>query len=321
MLGAVMVVGTVGYTVLGLSVVDALYQTVTTVSTVGFRELDDDPGIGWKFFTVAVIFAGVGAALYSAGVLIESLVEGRLTDSLGRRRMERQIEALGGHVIVCGWGRVGRRVAENVAGAGRPVVVVESRPERLDNVPFPNVCGDATDDAVLRAAGIERADCLVAALDSDAGNLYVTLTARSLNRELFVVARARVASAEAKLVQAGANRVVNPQQIGGARMAAMALHPVVADFLDVVMHDGSLEFRLGEAQVPAGSPLAGRTLRQAAVRHVTGALVLALLREDGTFVTNPGPETVVAPGQVVVAIGTEAQLDALAELTGTPARA
>jgi voltage-gated potassium channel len=312
--GAVLVAGTVGYIALGMSPADALYQTVTTVTTVGFREVDDDPSLAWRMYTVVVVLAGVGTALYSFGLLLESLVEGGLRESLGRRRMERNVRSLAGHVIVCGWGRVGRRVAEHIAGAGRDVVVVEQDPDRYETIPYLKVEGDATDDAVLGAAGIERAACLVAALDADAANLYVTLSGRSLRPDLFIVARARVQSAEAKLLQAGANRVVNPQQIGGARMAAMALQPVVADFLDVVMHDGSLEFRLGEVPVTDGSPLVGRTLQEAGVRERTGALVLALRTADGAFQTNPGTESVLAGGQVIVAIGTEAQLDALGAL-------
>jgi voltage-gated potassium channel len=314
LLGAVIVAGTVGYIALGMPVVDALYQTVTTVSTVGFRELDEDPSLAWRLFTMVVVLAGVGTALYSFGLLIESLVEGGLQESLGRRRMERQIRSLTGHVIVCGWGRVGRRVAEHIAGAGQEVVVVERDPDRYATIAHLKVAGDATDDAVLRDAGIERAACLVAALDTDADNLYVTLSGRSLRPDLFIVARARIQSAEPKLMQAGANRVVNPQQIGGARMAAMALQPVVADFLDVVMHDGSLEFRLGEVPLTDGSPLVGKSLRDAAVRERTGALVLALRTADGEFQTNPGPAFTLAGGQVIVAIGTESQLDDLGKL-------
>lgn len=299
---------------LGMSVVDALYQTVMTVSTVGFREVPEDPSTPWRLFTIAVIFAGVGAALYTAGTLIELLVKGWLTDTWGRRRMEHRIHALQGHIIVCGWGRVGQQVADHVVGAGRPVVVIESDPGRWEAVPHLKVLGDATEDEVLVRAGIERADCLVAAIDTDADNLYVTLSCRSLNPRLVIVARARVASAEAKLLQAGANRVVNPQQIGGVRMAAMALQPVVADFLDAVMHDGSLEFRLGEVPVTDGSPLAGKTLREAAVRERTGALVLALRDADGRFETNPGPSSLLAGGQVIVAIGTAAHLEDLGAL-------
>jgi voltage-gated potassium channel len=180
-------------------------------------------------------------------------------------------------------------------------------------VPFPVLAGDATDDTILAEAGIDRARTLIAALDTDAGNVYVTLSARALRPDLFIVARARIDSAVDRLQQAGADRVVNPQQIGGARMAAFALQPHVAEFLDIVMHDGSLEFRLEEVVIPPGSAAAGRSLRDAHLRDRTGALVLAMRDEAGNFNTNPAPDTVIEPGQVLIAIGTTAQLATLSD--------
>jgi voltage-gated potassium channel len=216
-------------------------------------------------------------------------------------------------VFVCGWGRVGKAVADFLVGNGRSVVIVDRDAHRVDGLDLLHVVGDATEDQTLRAAGIERARALVAALTTDADNLFVTLSARALRSDLFIVARARSVDTQGKLAQAGADRVVNPQFIGGARMAAFASQPHVAEFLDVVMHDGSLEFRLEEIPVPAGSALAGQSLRDSRIRDTTGALVLAVRDEDGTFTTNPDPSTVLAPGQVVIAIGTDAQLTALAE--------
>ena len=308
---AVLGLGTLGYMAFGFDPLDAAYQAVTTVSTVGFREVEPF-GTGEKVFTIALVLGGVGTTLYALGVVLESVLEGRLTGSFGRRRMERRIGSMSGHVVVCGWGRVGRAVAGTVTGHGGDVVVVDRNEERLVDLPCPYVVGDVTDDATLRAAGVERARVLVAALDTDADNLFLTLSARALNPALFIVARARVASTEAKLTQAGADRVVNPQSIGGERMAAFALQPHVAEFLDVVMHDGSLEFRLAEVELPAASSVAGCTLRTAQLRDRTGALVLALRSPDGGFTTNPGPDTELAAGQVLIAIGTSTQLDALA---------
>ena len=309
---SVIVTGTIGYTVLGFAVLDALYQTVTTITTVGFREVEPF-GRAEKLFTIVLVLAGVGTALYTFGVLLETLVEGRLTDHLGRRRMERRLSELRDHVIVCGWGRVGRTIADYVTGAGREVVVVDVRPDRIASAGGLTVQGDATDDAVLRAAGIERARTLVAALDTDAANLYVTLSGRALCPDLFIVARARVESAEPKLTQAGADRVVNPQHIGGARMAAFALQPHVAEFLDIVMHDGSLEFRLEEVAIPPSSAVAGASLRDSHLRDRTGAMVLAMRDVEGHFNTNPPPDTVIEPGHVLIAIGTAVQLKALSD--------
>ena len=314
LLGLLVVVlaGTIGYSALGFGLLDAVYQTVTTVSTVGLREVRPLSDAG-KAFTVVLVLVGVGTALYAFGVLIEAVVEGGIRDLFGRRRMDKKIAGMSGHVIVCGWGRVGKAIARQVAGMGQEVVIVDSNPERTVDTPHPTVVGDATHDDVLRAAGIERARALVAAIDTDADNLYVTLSGRALRPDLFIVARARLRDSEEKLLRAGADRVVNPQAIGGARMAAFVLQPHVAEFLDVVMHDGSLEFRLEEVHVPRVSSLAGRSLREAHIRDRTGALVLALRDSDGAFTTNPSPETRIEPGQVLIAVGTAAQLAALGE--------
>ena len=317
-LGLVTIAGTAAYAVLGLSPLEALYQTVTTISTVGFREYGEST-TAWKITTLVVILLGAGTALYTLGVFLETLVEGRLTDRIERRRAQRRIASMEEHVIVCGWGRVGRTIAAHLSGAGRDVVVIENDPERAGAADLLTVEGDATDDVVLRAAGIDRAATLIAALSNDADNLYVTLSARSIRPDIFIVARARTDSANAKLLQAGANRVVNPQQIGGARMAALAMQPSVADFLDVVMHDGSLEFRLAEVLLTPASALAGRTVRQAHVRDQTGALVLAVRDKDGSFLTNPSPDVELQAGQLLIAIGTEEQLAALMLAAGAPA--
>ena len=316
--GLVLGFGTVGYIVLGFGLLDALYQTVTTVSTVGFREVKPLSSAG-RIFTMTLIVVGVGTALYAFSVLIETLIEGRLNELLGRRRMEHSIASMHDHVIICGWGRVGRSIAEELADAGRDVVVVDGDADVLDGLTHPGLVGDATEDAVLRDAGIERASALVAAVHLDADNSFITLSARALNPELFIVARARSQGSVEKLRRAGADRVVNPQSIGGSRMAAFVLRPNVAEFLDVVMHERNLEFRLEEVAVPPGSPIAGRSLRDAHLRDHTGALVLALRDEDGTFRTNPQPDTGIQGGQVIIAIGTQDQLDALVAFVGRSA--
>jgi voltage-gated potassium channel len=315
-LGAVIVVGTVGYVLLGFPWLDALYQTVTTVATVGFREVQPLSSTG-KVFTMALILVGVGTTLYALSVLIETLVEGQLQDLLGRRRMHRAIAELHDHVIICGWGRVGRSIADDLAAAGRPVVVIDLDAERLATTEHPTILGDATEDAVLREAGIERAGALVAAVDSDAANLFVTINARALRPDLFIVSRVRSESNEEKLRRVGADRVVNPQSIGGARMAAFVLQPNVAEFVDVVMHDRNLEFRLEEIVVPARTTLDGATLRDAQIREQTGAMVLAIRDETGAFTTNPTAETTIRAGQVLITIGTPAQLCALEQLVGS----
>ncbi|MFN8051258.1 MAG: potassium channel protein [Acidimicrobiales bacterium] len=313
MLCAVVVIGTVGYWALGFTPVNALYQTVTTVSTVGFREVQPLSTTG-QYFTMALILLGVSATLYAFSVLIETLIEGRLLDHFGRRRMERTINTMRDHVVICGWGRVGRSIAAEVAAAGRDLVVIDTDEERLADCEHPTVLGDATQDAVLNAAGIQRASSLVAAVDVDASNSFITLSARALAPDLFIVARARGLDSEKKLRRAGADRVVNPQNIGGARMAAFVLRPHVAEFLDVVMHEQYLEFRLEELTVGTGSAIANKSLRDAHIRDQTGALVLALRDPEGAFLSNPPSTTVLEPGHVIIAIGTGDELAVLATL-------
>jgi len=213
---------------------------------------------------------------------------------------------------------VGREVARFLMSAGRDVVVIDRDPARLGEVPYAYICGDATDDDILGQAGIDRASTLVAALDTDADNLYVTVAGKSIRPDLQIIARARNESSEPKLVRAGADRVVNPQQLGGDRMASFVLQPHVVDFVDVVMHDGTLKFRLEELTVSDVSPLSGATLRSAHLRDRTGALVLAIRRPDGTFVTNPSPEDTIEAGDVLISVGTAEQLGALAEFTARP---
>ena len=205
---------------------------------------------------------------------------------------------------------------------GGSAVVIDSDASRLEDLPHASVLGDATDDTVLERAGIHRARAVVAALQTDAGNLFVTLSARALRPELFIVARVRLEENEEKLLRAGADRVVNPQSIGGARMAAFVLQPHVTEFLDVVMHERGIEFRLEEIPVEDGSPVDGASISEAHVRDRTGALVLALRDEDGSFKTNPPPETVIRTGQVMIAIGTPGDLQKLEHLvTGSEPRA
>lgn len=309
-LGVVIVVGTIGYVILGFSFLDALYQTVNTISTEGIREIHPLSPEG-KIFTIVLILGGVGAALYAFTVLFETILEGQLNELLGRRRMEHSIASMHDHVIVCGWGRVGRSIGAEVHTSDQRVVVVELDGTTVGHEEYPVVIGDASDDEVLRAAGIERATALVAAVENDADNSFIVLSARALRPDLFIVARARSADAERKLLRAGANRVVNPQSIGGARMAAFVLRPHVAEFVDVVMHERNIEFRLEEVPIVTGSRIADCTLREAHLRDETGALVLALRDADGTFHTNPAPDTAMRVGQVIIAIGTQTELDHL----------
>lgn len=312
MVAAVTVFGTVGYLAFGFTLLDAIYQTITTITTVGFRELTDF-GTGLKIFTSVLIVVGVSTVLYSFTLVVQLVVDGQLREFVGRRRMDRQIDQLEGHTIVCGWGRVGAAVTHDLDLDGHKVVVIDQSADRVADLQFPTIVGDATRDDTLKAAGIERARALIAALDGDADNLFVTLSGRDLVPDLFIVARARADESISKLEHAGADRVVNPQEIGAARMASFVASPNVAEFIDVVMHDRSLEFRMREFAIPADSPVAGKTLRQANLREESGALVLALRDPAGSFTTNPTGDTRLQIDHVIIAVGTDDDFERLAK--------
>ena len=311
----VLVAGSVGYTLLGLSAVDSLYQTIVTVSTVGFREIaDGDPDNTWKLFTSVLILVGAGSMLYGATIVIESIAEGRITGQFRRYRMQRTIDELSGHLIVCGMGRVGRSITSFVQSVGQAVVAIDHDEERLLAHSGLYVLGDATSDDVLRRAGIERASTLVIAIGSSVDNLYITLSARDFKSDLFIVSRADESESIPKLHQVGADRVVNPYEIGGYRMASLATQPNVADFIDVVVHDGTFEATLREFRLPEGCAFEGKTIDDLSIRGSTGAVVLTVRDQQDRFHTDDLGRRPFTAGDVIIAIGSDGSLDKLAEL-------
>jgi len=312
----VTLVGVIGYVVLGFTPLEAIYQTVTTVATVGYREVRPLTTAG-QVFTMALIVFGVGTVLYNLGVILEALTEGHLRAYVGRRRMDREIGRLEGHVVVCGYGRVGRAAAAHLLATGNDVVVIASDENRLAGMTSPHLHGDALDDATLLEAGMDRAKALIIALDTDTDTVYVTLSARALRPDLVIISRARTVDAKDKMVLAGATRGVNPQLIGGRRMASFALRGDVAEFLDVVMHDEDIDYRIDQVRVPQGSSVTGRSLRELDLVGRSGAQVLGLRTGDrGQFLANPPPETVLTAGMTVIALGDSSQLRDLAAIVG-----
>ena len=288
------------------------------MATVGFREVRP-LGTAGKIFTIVLIVIGVGTVLYNLGVVLEIITEGQLRQHLERRRMDARIAALRGHVIVCGYGRVGRAATDFLASAGHEPVVVESDATRLVDLPagVAHLVGDVTEDRVLRGAGLEHARAVVVALDNDADTVYATLSARAMRPDVVIVARARTTDSKAKLRLAGATRAVNPQRIGGRRLAVFALQPHVAEFFDVVMHDENVDWRVEQVRVVAGSEVAGRSLAELRIRARTGALLLAVRRSDGDVLEpNPPDELVVPAGAVLIALGTQPELGALSTIGG-----
>ncbi len=309
------VFGWAGYLMLGLSTFDSLYQTVITITTLGFGEIGftEENSVRYRSFTMVIALFGTASVLYTLGVLVDTLIESSLNDELRRRRMLKAIDRLEGHVIICGWGRVGHSVAAFVKRSGGEVVVIDRDPTD-DESQHAMVIGEATDDDVLRAAGIERAKTIIAALDHDADNLFVCLSARALRPDIFIVARTNDQKNEAKFLQAGADRVINPHEIGGSRMAALALQPHVAEFLDEVLHDEGHDVAVNEVVVPNGSAMEGRTLMDLRADDGRRSLIIAIRQGNGRYHTNPAPTTELHGGDVIIALGSAAELNRLRSL-------
>jgi voltage-gated potassium channel len=314
LLGAVLAFGTVGYVVVGLRPFDALYQTAITLSTVGYREVGPAAEVdrAYRIFTLILVLVAATSLVYTAGVLFETLVEGTLDDRFRRRRMQRRVDKLQGHVIVAGWGRVGRSIAGYARRHGMTVVAIERDHAAVaDDVPV--VIGDATDEDTLVAAGIERATSLIAALGDTTDNLALVLTARSLRADLLIVARVEGDRDVRRFTRAGADRVVNPYEIGGSRMAAMAFRPHVAEFLDEVIHAEEHDVDIHELRVVAGSEADG-----AEIGAVSAAAVIAVKAATDGYTFNPPHSLRLAAGDVVIAVGSAEQLTELARATAEP---
>lgn len=323
---AVIVIGTLGYHWLwreaGGTWMDALFMTVTTITTIGYGEIRPLTTAG-RLFTIFLAFTGIGSLFYMLGVVMEYLVSVRLADPLGRRRMERRIAGLSGHVIVVGMGRVGREAALELHEAGTPFVAVDPLEASIlhgNERGYLSLLGDATEDAVLERAGIRRARGLIATTGSDATNLYVVLSARVLKPDLYIVARASDESGMVKLTRAGADRAVSPYAIGGHRLAHLMLSPTVVDFFETALRRGHDALNIEDLAIAPDSPSIGQTLDTLAIRRTTGATVLAILRE-GNPVVSPAGNLALAAGDHLLALGTGAQLRFLEKLITSGAAA
>ena len=314
--GTALAIGTAGYMILeGWSFSDALYMTVISVTTAGFREVRDLDE-GGRLWTMLVTGFGVILIFGSVGLITEYLVVEATSGRRVGRRMAHQVEELRDHFVLCGYGRVGSTVARELVHDGERFVVVDSNPESLKRARddgYLVVEGDATDDATLLAAGIARAKGLFATIDSDAQNVYVILSARALNPGLFVVGRASTPAAEEKLARAGADRVVSPYTMAGRRLAELAVRPRVVDFLDAALSHGELSFSLEELHARQGGLLEGESVAQLRER---GIFVLAILGEDDRYAANPPDDRRLAGGETFIASGSA---EALAAVRAEPA--
>ncbi len=293
----------------------AFYRTVVTMTLTG---LDTVPAnTGSRILSLVLVGAGLTIIGYAGAVIVEAIAGGLVTGALAERRRERTIEQLRDHFIICGYGRVGRRVAEEFRAADVPYVVLDLHEDAVEAAREDGVLlieGDATTDESLRRAGLERAQGLVAASDSDADNLYVVLSARSARPELTIVARASGADAERKLVLAGASRVVLPYTTAGRVMANLVLKPQVTAFLDAVTTSAGPDLQLAEIEVRRTCAAAGRTIRELRIRHETGAIVISLRKPDGSFDTTPEPDTPIEVGDVLIGVGSPDEIRALEDL-------
>jgi voltage-gated potassium channel len=293
----------------------AFYRSTITLSLTG---IDTKPeGTGGIVATILLVLAGVAIYGYLASAIVELIAHGVLTGTMADRRRRRMIERTSDHYIICGYGRVGREVGEEFRAAGVEFVVLDFNPAVLEiarehDVPY--VEGSGTKDDDLEAAGLLRARGLVASSDSDVDNLYIVVSARSERPDLAIVARASNEDAAQKMLRAGADRVVQPYSTAGQEIAKLMLKPQVSAFLDIVSRHGGPDLRFEEIEVTTTCPQAGRTIRETRIRHETGALVVALRKADGTFDTTPDPDAELAPGDVLIAVGTEQELRALEEL-------
>jgi voltage-gated potassium channel len=311
--------GTLGYMLIeGWNFFDALYMTITTVTTVGFGEVHPLSQSG-RTFTMLLIAGGVGSVLYMLTVLAEEVVEGKLRQIMGRRTLERKIRALKDHYIICGYGRIGSLVTEMLRERGTELVVIETDPDittRLETDGVHYVLGSATEEETLLAAGIDRAKGLVATVNSDADNVYIVLTAKGMRPDIFTIARATEPGSERKLKRAGADKVVSPYYIGARRIAQTVMRPSVADFIDLTFHSTDMALQMEELVVGQRSELRGVTLRDSGLRQKLDVIILAVKKSDGHMIFNPPAETMLTAGDTLIALGSHASMQKLVKILG-----
>ena len=319
-LGCVILTGTLWYWLVeGWRLLDAVYMTVITLSTVGFGEVHPLDSRG-RLFTIFLILMGAVSIGYIVNRFTEALIEGYFQEGIRLRQQRRSMQSISEHYIICGFGRTGRQIALEFTAEGMPFVTVDSEVESIQaaqQLGYIAVQGDATLDETLIKVGIEQAVCLVAALPSDAENLYTVLSAKTLNPLIRAIARASTQEAVQKLQRAGADAVVSPYITGGKRMAAAALRPQVMDFVDGILTGADRELYMEEFRLdPTVCPCLGQTLREARLRSQTGSLVLAIRRTDGTLIGGPTGDTTLMQGDLLICMGTAEQLRSLNQILG-----
>lgn len=322
---AISAVGTIGYPLIEgppWSFFDGLYMTVITLTTVGYGEIPQPLSRPGRVFTMALALGGIFVLFYIATDIIRSVVTGELRELLGKERMDDQLKHLRGHLIVCGFGRMGKIVCDELERLQEHFVVIDTNsvPTEWNYQHGIRLQGNATEDDVLRKAGIERAQALIAVVGSDAENLYIALSSRLLNSKLVLVARAEEAEAEAKLRKVGVNKVISPYLAGGHRAVQAVLKPSVLHFMETTTRSAFKELQVEEIRVESGSPLDGLTLRESHLSQDYSVTVVGVLQPNGEALTAPTGDTVIKPGTVLIAIGKRENLDRIEHLGDQPAK-
>lgn len=310
----ILAAGTFGYmTIEGWPFIDAIYMTVITISTVGFKEVNQ-VGEAGRVFTIILVFCGVGFSLYVAAAVVQFMVEGRIRIIMGRRRLDKKIGRLKNHYIVCGYGRIGRVLCRHLRKADIDLAVIEKSPERvsvMDEDDILYIADDATDENNLLKAGIKRARGLVAVLATDTDNVFLVLTARQLSPELFIMARASQRNAIIKLRAAGANMVESPYVMGAMSMANRIIRPTVTSFLDLAFAQRHKDIQMEEIPVSAASELVNIELKDSGIRQNYNLIIIAIKKPDGSMQFNPSFDAVIKPDDTVIAVGESGSLQRL----------
>jgi voltage-gated potassium channel len=307
--------GTVGYmSIEKWGFLDALYMTVITLTTVGYEEIHRLSTSG-RIFTIILAISGVGTVLYTLGIGAQFVLEGEIQQIFRRKRLEKKLEELKDHYIICGYGRMGKIIAKELLTKYLNIVVIEKLQENFHGIEdFLVIEGDATKDDVLRRARIERARCLISVLPTDAENLFVVLSARVLNPNLLIVARAGEEGSEQKLIRAGADKALSPYHFGGIRIAQTVLKPAVMDFIEFATKSGNIELQMEEIPIREGSKLAGLTLNECGIGRELGVIIVAIKHVAGEMRFNPTFLTEVQVGDTLIAVGESSKLRTLEEM-------